>query len=341
MYVCVCVKTDECVVWGGATCGVSRVGWMGVGGVGSPRWRLVARGVELRPMFGRCNLFAVFQHRPQSQPKGENDPRSVALSALGAAHQDRGRLYRASYALSCLLLPPSSLMPSALHRVSSMQSELSSRGTKRVLKISKDRSPSSLPPRGAKRRSRPENEPVQTRQSSPPPELCPSEPPAQRPRQSVEPLTVAKTSRSDPPPAPTAKRSDSPLAAATTNPCTSLPILLSGSGIAAGLPGCAATRAPSTLRSWPAARIVHDVNSRTKLKAIWLAAKLRSGQAPPAECAAVVRMLTRDLVQMRTAQAPPPPEPEARLPACLAAGLGVRGRSPCAMASQQRSVLVA
>ena len=75
-----------------------------------------------------------------------------------------------------------------------------------------------------------------------------------------------------------------------SNPCTCLPILL-GSGIGAGFPGCSS---PKSRRRRP-----RDAHARTRLKALWLSAKLRlAPPRQPAECAAVVTLLNRDLRQV-------------------------------------------
>lgn len=188
-----------------------------------------------------------------------------------------------------------------------------SRGTKRALEAEDGF-------HGKRHSQRPENVLLQTR-SAPP----------ERPAASSVPSPAASS-------VPTRARSvsTSPLSAALADPYVSLPIFLSGSGIAAGLPGCATTRSPSTLRSWPVAKIVHDAHARSKLKAIWLVANLRraprSQQAQP-ECAAVVRLLTREMLQKRAAP-PAPPEAAAALPRCLAAGLGSGAASFAAAASR-------
>lgn len=79
------------------------------------------------------------------------------------------------------------------------------------------------------------------------------------------------------------------------DPCIGLSILLAGSGIGAGLPGCAVRRAPSTIRSWPSSRIMNDLQARAELKTLWLTSKLRLSH--PAEhrddCAAAVQVLSR------------------------------------------------
>ena len=79
------------------------------------------------------------------------------------------------------------------------------------------------------------------------------------------------------------------------DPCIVLSILLAGCGVGAGLPGCAISRAPSTLQSWPSARIVSDLQARANLKAMWLQSKLV--QSHPAErrfeCASASQLLSR------------------------------------------------
>ena len=135
-----------------------------------------------------------------------------------------------------------------------------------------------------------------------------------------------------------------------SNPCTMVPMLL-GSGVGAGFPGCSSPTSRSRRRR---PRDVHaSVVARTRLKALWLAAKLR--QAPPrqpAECAAVVSLLTRDLHQLRIPIAAAGVAPKgachgalpnractseaARLPAHLETGVGTRLVPPAYAASRCR-----
>lgn len=78
--------------------------------------------------------------------------------------------------------------------------------------------------------------------------------------------------------------------------------MLSGSGIAAHLPGCAASRAASTVRAWPAERVAQDAQARLRLKALWLAAKLREAQAQSqehCESTAVLHLLARDMHRLQ------------------------------------------
>ena len=131
-----------------------------------------------------------------------------------------------------------------------------------------------------------------------------------------------------------------------SNPCTMVPMLL-GSGVGAGFPGCSSPTSRSRRRR---PRDVHaSVVARTRLKALWLAAKLR--QAPPrqpAECAAVVSLLTRDLRQLKIPYvAPEAPcrgalpsracAPEAaRRPAYLDTGVGTQLVPPAYATSRCR-----
>ena len=138
-----------------------------------------------------------------------------------------------------------------------------------------------------------------------------------------------------------------------SNPCTCLPILL-GSGIGAGFPGCSSPTSQSRRRR------PRDAHARTRLKALWLSAKLRlAPPRQPAECAAVVTLLNRDLRQvgigLRLPSAPiaaagVAPEvachgglpsractPDAaRLPAHLETGVGTRLVPPANAASRFR-----
>ena len=132
-----------------------------------------------------------------------------------------------------------------------------------------------------------------------------------------------------------------------SNPCTCLPILLGRSGVGAGFPGCSSPTSQSRRRR------PRDAHARTRLKALWLAAKLR--QAPPrqpAECAAVVSLLTRVLHQLRIPIAAAGVAPKvachgalpnractseaARLPAHLETGVGTRLVPPAYAASRCR-----
>lgn len=128
-----------------------------------------------------------------------------------------------------------------------------------------------------------------------------------------------------------------------SNPCTCLPILLGRSGVGAGFPGCSSPTSQSRRRR------PRDAHARTRLKALWLAAKLR--QAPPrqpAECAAVVSLLTRDLRQLKIPYvAPEAPcrgalpsracAPEAaRRPAYLDTGVGTQLVPPAYATSRCR-----
>jgi hypothetical protein len=148
-------------------------------------------------------------------------------------------------------------------------------------------------------------------------------------------------------PASRTRPADSSLVAIIgSNPCTCLPILL-GSGVGAGFPGCSSPTSQSRRRR------PRDAHARTRLKALWLAAKLR--QAPPrqpAECAAVVSLLTRDLHQLRIPIAAAGIAPQvashgalpsracaseaARLPAHLETGVGTRLVPPAYAASRCR-----
>lgn len=137
-----------------------------------------------------------------------------------------------------------------------------------------------------------------------------------------------------------------------SNPCTCLPILL-GSGVGAGFPGCSSPTSQSRRRR------PRDAHARTRLKALWLSAKLRlAPPRSPAECAAVVSLLNRDLRQVAIglrlpstpiAAAGVAPEvachgglsractPDAaRLPAHLETGVGTRLVPPANAASRCR-----
>ena len=99
-----------------------------------------------------------------------------------------------------------------------------------------------------------------------------------------------------------------------SNPCTCLPILL-GSGIGAGFPGCSSPTSQSRRRR------PRDAHARTRLKALWLSAKLRlAPPRQPAECAAVVTLLNRDLRQVDIGL---------RLPSAPIAAAGVAPEAAC------------